>query len=877
MSRVNVVTHVHWDREWYRTFDGFRVRLVELVDAVLDQLESGELTTFLLDGQTCVVDDYLEVRPDARDRLADHVAAGRLRIGPWYVLADKTLVSGEALVRNLLVGTARATELGGRTDVGYCPDMFGHPPDLPMVLRGFGIGTAIVWRGAHPDRPFFRWRAPDGSEVLALRERYYEPGVLWAPEGADERLAAWLETQRDRRPDGPWLLLNGGDHLAPRDLRATLERLSVDVPVRESTLEDHLAALDADGAPTVTGALRHPGREGAFLLAGTLSVRPRAKRANADAQALLEGFAEPLVARAGCTTEPSGAARELATTPTLNGLLHLAWRHLLQSHPHDSVCGCATDTVAADVARRYRSATEVGEQAVARAASRLGLPTGPQITPHPDVAHVAVFNATGRQTSGRVQFTLALPEGRPPVRVVDVDGTALPFVLEPGAVTEDLVTDVATLPAWPRRQHHRVVAAVPAVPASGWTTLRIELSDRADPEDGQMEVDEGSSIVGGRLTAHVDEDGSVALIDLRTGISTVGVGRLVDTGDRGDTYNHDAPLRDREVVARPVEVRRHRSAVAQELHIRLTAPLPCGLTDDRDGRETTTVPLEALLVARLTADADQLELDLTVDTEADDHRLRMHVPVASTTTTFVTDSGFTWQEHDIRPEPSVAPDEPDAEAEPGTEPTQRFVASGGGNARTAVLVHGTPEVAALPTDGGTELAITVVRAVGQLGRHDLRSRTLGAGPPIATPDAQEHGTHRVRCAVRLGDTDDALVSAAWRWRTPLRALQLSAAPTCPRTGGVEVTDGQLSAWKPAADGDGWVVRVANPLGFPRPVAVRFPVAATVTPCRLDEAAAGPATDLAAGTALEVDLAPGGLASWRVQPSRISDRRRRRSG
>ena len=885
MSWVDVVTHVHWDREWYRTFDAFRARLVELVEAVLDQLDAGQLDSFLLDGQTCVVDDHLEIRPDHRERIAQHVGAGRLRIGPWYVLADKTLVSGESLIRNLSLGGRRAAALGGRTDVGYCPDMFGHPPELPMLLRGFGIDHALVWRGTDPRTPRFRWRSPDGSEVLTLRSRYYEPEVLWSAEGATRRLEDWLAARQVEQPDGPWLLLNGGDHLAPRDLADTIAGLDVDRTVRQTTLEEHLRAVERDPVPVVEGPLRQPGAEGAFLLAGTLSIRSRAKRANADAQALLEGLAEPLVAQAALTPEPHGEASERTTTRTLQGLLDEAWKQVLLSHPHDSVCGCATDTVAADTHRRYLSALEVGEQVVARAAARLGLPASPARTSDLERVHLAVLNPTGRPVGGGIRCRLAVPDGRIPTQLRDHDGNQLPLAVVPGGLREDLVTDVATPPTWPRTREVELHTTVTPVPPGGWTTLEV-LLDAADAErlDGDGGVgwttDTGTAIRGGRFRVEVEAGGTLCITDERTGRSLAGVGRLSDGGDRGDTYNHDAPLDDVTVAASLTTVRRRRSDAVEELHIGLAADLPAGLTDDRDARRADTVPLHATLVVRLTPAADQVELDLVHHNLADDHRLRFHVPTGGDTDRFVRDSAFTWQAHAVVDRPPELPDQPGYEADPGTQPVHRFLATGDGPDRVAVLVHGHHEATAEVGPDGTELVVTVLRSVGQLGYHDLRTRTMGAGPPVPTPDAQEHGEHRLRLALRLGDDDDQLTAAAWGWRTPLQAVPLAGPPTVPSQVGVEVDGACRSAWKPADDGDGWIVRVANPTPASREATVRLPVAGRVEPVRLDEtpvvgsddpetgvADVGAGQELAARAPFQVTLPPGGLASWRIRPQR----------
>ena len=901
MSRVEVVSHVHWDREWYRTFDGFRARLVELVDAVLDQLDTGQLPMFLLDGQTSVVDDYLEVRPDQRARLAGHVAAGRLGVGPWFVLADMTLVSTESLIRNLARGARSAAALGGRTDVGYCPDMFGHPPELPGLLAGFGIPHALVWRGAAPSTPVFRWRGHDGAEVTALRSRYFEPEGLWEPEGAPERLTAWLDQRRAELPEGPWLLLNGGDHLAPRDLADLLAALPQEPPVVTTTLGAHLAAVDRPDLPVVTGALREPGVGGAFLLAGVLSIRPALKQANAAAQALLEGVAEPLVARALLTDATGGAAQERPSDASLRGLLDVAWEQLLLGHPHDSVCGCATDEVAADTLRRYQRAVEVGTQVTERAAARLGLPVAhraittdtpaPGITASPpDRVHLAVYNPVAFARGGQVAVDLHLDATTRPVRLCDAQGRELPLEMVPGTGGDDMVTDIATPPRWGHLRRWRLRTRLDRVPATGWAGCTLELAPGdgeahagrgtdamvAPPVDdgdvGGTRRDTGRRIANGRLDVEVEADGTLAVTDRRTGRRLSGLARLVDGGERGDTYNHDAPLDDLLVYLEPVAVTRERGPVAQVLRIELAGMLPAGLTADRDRRRPEQVPCTAELVVRLAPDDDTIILEVEVDTAARDHRLRLHLPTGVRAARFSTDGGTAWQDHPVPVGAPALPAHAGEEAHPGTQPAHRFVAVGAGQERVAALLFGTHEVAAFATASGVELAVTLLRSVGQLGYHDLRTRTMGAGPPVPTPAAQLPGPHRFQLGLRLADDDAALTAAAWAWRTPLHPLVLSSTPAEPEHTGIEVEGAMLSAWQPADDGDGWMVRIANPLPRSTRATVRLPVAAEVVRVRLDGAASCPRDPevgtrqrVAAGGSLSVDLTPAQLVTWRVRP------------
>lgn len=164
---IVVVPHTHWDREWYEPHDVFRLRLVEMIDGLLDMLEAEPEMRFTLDGQTAAIEDYLAIRPQARGRVERAVAAGQLALGPFLILLDEFCCDGETIVRNLELGRAGARALGGSMAVGYLPDMFGHAAQTPQILRGFGIRDAVLWRGvpAGVDRHAFIWRAPSGDAV----------------------------------------------------------------------------------------------------------------------------------------------------------------------------------------------------------------------------------------------------------------------------------------------------------------------------------------------------------------------------------------------------------------------------------------------------------------------------------------------------------------------------------------------------------------------------------------------------------------------------------------------------------------------------------------------------------------------------------------
>ena len=407
--------HTHWDREWWGTRERFRFRLVHTIDRILDALDADDaMTCFVLDGQTIVLGDYLEVRGDQRERLTGLIRAGRLFVGPWHILPDEFLVSGEAHIRNLWLGQRSAQQLDvPLSQVGYLPDQFGHIAQMPQILEGFGIDSAVVWRGfggaplggpegdgevgldlyrfsqsrdaRFPERMQneFWWEAPDGSRVLGIHLplEYYRGHYK---EKADDPAFTHDQTQgRARRTlthlgaySATGLVLEplGGDHLPvdprlPRLLGELGTALAGEgVTYRLSSLDAYVGAVreQADKISVVwPGEGRAFGRK-AHLLPGVLSARLHLKQRNARVQTALERYAEPLQALAGVLGERYEAQ-----------YLWHAWERLIQNHPHDSICGCSVDQVHREMLTRFDEAEQaaqlLAEDAHASLTARLDL------------------------------------------------------------------------------------------------------------------------------------------------------------------------------------------------------------------------------------------------------------------------------------------------------------------------------------------------------------------------------------------------------------------------------------------------------------------------------------------------------------------------
>jgi len=354
-----LVPHTHWDREWYRSHEQFRYGLVQLLDGLLDMLEEDpDFTHFTLDGQSILIDDYLEVRPGARGRLARLVREGRILIGPWYVLPDEWLVSGEALIRNLRLGLRKARDLGGSMNLGYVPDQFGHVGQLPQIFAGFGLEAAMLWRGVGADveETHFLWEAPDGTSLFTVHLRFgYGNAVLLPldPEALAKRLreAASLLEPHSRIPT--LLLMNGSDHQFPQaGLPAALEQAVRSLPgwsAEIGTLPGFVARAKRESAsdlPVHRGELRSGLR--APLLPGCASTRLPQKQKDFENDRLLTRYLEPLATWLSA----------LGGEPDVE-VIDLAWRIALENHPHDSICGCSIDPVHEQMESRFQRVADL--------------------------------------------------------------------------------------------------------------------------------------------------------------------------------------------------------------------------------------------------------------------------------------------------------------------------------------------------------------------------------------------------------------------------------------------------------------------------------------------------------------------------------------
>ncbi|MFC1805892.1 hypothetical protein ACFL09_02805, partial [Planctomycetota bacterium] len=429
---AHYISGTHWDREWYRPFQEFRLLLVEIIDELLDLMEAGEeFRYFHLDGQTCMLDDYLEVRPENRERLAKLVREGRILIGPWFTMPDLFGPGDEALIRNLLLGRRIAREWGVEPmPVAYTCDMFGHPSQMPQIYQGFALPHCVLGRGTneHTTPAFFRWQAPDGSTVFCFKLQdamgygafVGSRNILeHAPPDADvaeieararESLAAYVRHEIGRTNGTTLCLIDALDHMppatdAPRYLRV-LHDACPNVQAKHSTVPAFFeeAERTAKRVPIRKGELREPSknRNGyLWLIPGCVSSRVRMKQANDWCQTLLGAWVEPLLGLANL--EGAGIPERF---------LRIAWEQVLTNHAHDSICGCSIDQVHRDMMHRYDQARILAEQLRVRAFGALTAGFADLATEEHELT-VTVANPVPQRRKEVVVFDIDLPTDFP--------------------------------------------------------------------------------------------------------------------------------------------------------------------------------------------------------------------------------------------------------------------------------------------------------------------------------------------------------------------------------------------------------------------------------------------------------------------------------
>lgn len=751
--QATLVSHTHWDRAWYCTFQEYRIRLVRLVDRLLRLLdEQPDFRVFMLDGQMSVLEDYLEVRPDRAAVLQAHCRAGRIQVGPWYVLADEFLVSPESLVRNLMVGRKLGEPYGGVIPIGYVPDGFGHIAQLPQILRGFGIDNAFFWRGmgAEGDRlgTEFEWRAPDGSCVTAILMPwgYHNVtnlgyGIHWGDVSqmvfdwdlAQQKIERAIDKLKPMTNTRTLLLMNGIDHAEaepriPEVIRRANTALD-GVEIHHGTLAEHLERVRAAGVdlPRFEGEFRW-GRY-SEILQGVYSTRIHLKQENHATETLLERYMEPLAALAWLAggDVPEG-------TPALTWQ---AWHWLLLNHPHDDMYGSGIDEVHHEMLYRFSQARQIAGALVRdslREVARQADMTVQTGTP------VIAFNPLGwdraEVAEALIEFEFDDPHAGD-FQLVTGAGEVVPHqVVEDG---ERFWMEVLK----PNRKRCVRVLVPVAVPALGYTTLYAQPASESPPPATDLVIGERGA-ENAYMALAIEADGGLTITDKTTGHVYGGQHHFADVEDAGDEYTFcPLPEHSRTITTagRPAQVERVEAGPCRAaFRVTWTLDVPEGLAEDRRRRSAHTVPLPITATIMLYAGQPGVFISTEIDNPARDHKLTVNFPTGLRVAQAHVDQAWMVAARDL----ALPPSEGWVEDPTPLMHQRAFTDLSDGRRGLAILNRGLPSVEV--AEDGT-IALTLLRSVGWISRDDLWVRRIAAGPLVPTPGAQCIGPQRYEYAI----------------------------------------------------------------------------------------------------------------------------------
>lgn len=678
MKEVHIISHSHWDREWYMPFEYHRAYLVKLIDDCIELFEKDkDFKSFHLDGHTALVEDYLEIKPENEELIRKYIKEGKFDVGPWYILQDEFLTSSEANVRNLLVGMDLAEKWGKVTRVGYFPDAFGNAGQMPQLLSQAGMKAIAFGRGVKPTGANnevydgyhscyseLYWQSPDGTRLPAiLFANWYNNGWEMPEDGDEEYWNRVLSDAEKYTSCGKLLLMNGCDHQpVQKNLSKAISAAKKKYPDYKfihSDFEGYVKAV-FDNPPknltTITGELIGQDTDGWETLVNTTSSQVDLKIMNKNGEILLENVAEPL----------SVIASQLGKKYPRE-MLRYAWKTLMKNHPHDSICGCGVDEVNDEMRIRFLKSAQSAEAIIKDNLEYIAKHTK---APESEcgVASFAVINTSGKKRNMLVKMDVDIKKvyedlhyaykelqkelGDTEYYLVDKNGNAVSAKIENERVRfgYDLPEDAFRKAYFAKTVTVTFEAA--DVPAMGCRVFAIC--------EGSSREKRGSLVTGENtmenpyIRVKIAEDGTIELFDKATKQTYSGLLRLEDVGDIGTEYTFvqakgDKPIYSGSEPAK-IELLADEDFMA-EYKVSVPVKVPAAADDNnhgvmvyvkertgKRGSEFVTITVDFYLT--LAAASKRLDIKCEFENIAKDHRLRVIFPSGRNATTHKAESVF---------------------------------------------------------------------------------------------------------------------------------------------------------------------------------------------------------------------------------------------
>lgn len=837
VKKVFVVPHTHWDREWFFTSDQAKVYLLKDLKDVLDYLEaSGQYGSFLLDGQSSLIEDYLNWRPQERKRVEKLVKEKKLILGPWYTQTDQYLASGESIINNLRIGMKQSDELGGHMNVAYVPDSFGQESSMPQIYQQLGIDDAVLYRGFSLDdtkQSEFTWQGEDGSEISVFRMAcgYFIGGVV------DETKLAQLMTEEpfktvvDQASTDNVLFPNGSDMAPLRfDLPEFIERLNQankgKFTFEVASLEDYITAVK-EAKPElrlITGE-QDCGKD-MRVHKSISSSRADLKALNTKLQNYLANVVEPVLALGSYFGIPY-------STKTLEDL----WKKMAKNAAHDSMGNCVSDRVNADIKARYQKAEDIATALVEVTLRQIS--TGVKNDGHPIT--LTVFNTLPVERGGVISKRIYSPSRN--FKIQDYNGQNIPFEITAVKDVTELITsstiqlDPGQAIYLPEKVYQLDVnMQLASIPAFGYKQLSL-LSEQ-DQEIDLPTRQTGTKIENEFYQISVNVDGSLDILDKLNNHLYRKQAILEENGDDGDSYNYSPAKQDlvSYSTAQPHRSQCIQNALSSKLIIDYDFSVPSDLAARAKG--LTDVKMPTQMIVTLDQASKLIKFELNVDNRLPkSHRLCIDFDSEVVTNTSIADIQFGTIKRPLKKKQALKDWHQNQgawqEKPISINTVQSFVAMSDHERGLALIPQGVREYECIGKDNAT-IRLTVFRTYGMLGKRDLlyRPGRASGDETVPTPEAElnQHLSFELAMTtMQTGYDQAALASEVKAFETPLQVYQyaefLNGRLTFPfnpvkRTADPELslfkTDDQLviSTVEQTEEGTGYQMRLYNPLFHP---------------------------------------------------------------
>ncbi|ANC78687.1 hypothetical protein ABE65_018545 [Fictibacillus phosphorivorans] len=738
IQTVNILNHTHWDREWYETFEEFRFRLRNGLRYTQELLNEGKIDNFFLDGQTIVLDDYKEIVSDEEyARLLTFIQKGKIEVGPWYLLADEFLVSGESMIKNLEIGTNTAKKLGSPYNIGYLPDTFGHISQMPQILQNYGIDSALIFRGAISDRFENTWEGADGTKVftivLPLFEGYYQ--TFLKSKDFVEKTKTYLEGNAPYLTSGNAMIMNGADHtFTSSDVNERVKQLSEkmpDIDFKQTLMSEYVnlfAGIEPDAS--ISGEQRDPSK--IFILPGVYSTRSYLKNQNQMCEDQAVGIMEALNV---WTNGRSDSAK----------FMEYVWKLILQNQPHDSICGCSVDAVHDEM--------ETRTQKVLSAISRFSKDTLHDEFPFEylddsiDNDYLYVVNNTPIASRYPVTATIRIP--------APLDKGSIKLFHNEEEISFDVLKRerreefIHHILAEPHYGDYVIYDIRFSLPFEGAEIKALRI-DTVKNESEVVESRELPFIQNDFYKIEWNED-SLSITDLETGVTHDNQHHFTSSLDTGDTYNYSPPLKDKTSKAIITGVSDIlKGETFQSVTVNYEMRLPASLNEDRSGPSEAKTTNKMKTTITLHKGKRFIYFKTKVNNTAKDQKLKVGFSTSKADISYADTAFDLLKRETLRDKKYDMPK--NKEAVMNQYPTQSTVIAN----EHQLLHRGLQEYEIDAFEGNDHIFLSVIRSVGWLSRRDLRTRGNGAGPGFETPGAQCIGEYEFEYGLVLGRNNMSL-------------------------------------------------------------------------------------------------------------------------